>query len=354
MLNLLFINISRLYYFATINLYMGHKKLNSSYSDASILNRGTQTLRLEADAINSLADQLDTKFIDVINLILKTSGRVVITGVGKSADVGRKIVATLNSTGSPALFVHSGDAVHGDLGGIQTGDIVICLSKSGRSAEITALAPLLKEQGHTIVGVTGVADSPLAKQSDIVLIAGVDAEACPYDLAPTTSTAVQMALGDALAMCLMEAKGFGAEDFAKFHPGGSLGKRLTLRLNELIDPERKPSVKYNAPIQDVLMSMTAGRYGATTIIDSESNIVGIITDGDLRRALEAGNALNSNAEEIMTQNPFTIVGTELAAHAANIIEEKGISQVIVTNENGDYTGMVHLHDIIREGITQVK
>lgn len=333
---------------------MADKNLNPSTTATSILLRGTQTLRLEAEAINRLADQLGTPFVDVINLILKTSGRVVLTGVGKSADVGRKIVATLNSTGSPALFVHAGDAVHGDLGVIQEGDVVICLSKSGRSAEMTALTPLLKQHGHTIVGVTGVADSPLAKQSDIVLIAGVDAEACPYDLAPTTSTAVQMALGDALAMCLMEAKGFGAEDFAKFHPGGALGRRLTVTLHDLIDPERRPSVRVDAHIQDVLLSMTAGRYGATAIVGSESNIVGIITDGDLRRALVVGNAINSIAEEIMTPKPLTIVGTELAAHAAKMIEEKGISQVIVTNENGDYTGMVHLHDLVREGITQLK
>ena len=329
---------------------MGHKNLNPPTSSASILQRGTLTLRLEAEAINRLADQLGTPFVDAINLILKTSGRVVLTGVGKSADVGRKIVATLNSTGSPALFVHAGDAVHGDLGGIQEGDVVICLSKSGRSAEMIALAPLLKQHGHTIVGVTGAADSPLAQQSDIVLLAGVDAEACPYNLAPTTSTAVQMALGDALAMCLMEAKGFGAADFARFHPGGALGRRLTVRLNDLIDPQRRPSVRFDSQIQDVLLSMTAGRYGATAIVGSESNIVGIITDGDLRRALEVGNAINSKAEEIMTPKPFAMFGTELAAHAAKMIEEQGISQVIVTNENGGYTGMVHLHDLIREGI----
>lgn len=329
---------------------MGHKNLNPPTSSESILQRGTLTLRLEAEAINRFADQLGTPFVDAINLILKTSGRVVLTGVGKSADVGRKIVATLNSTGSPALFVHAGDAVHGDLGGIQEGDVVICLSKSGRSAEMIALAPLLKQHGHTIVGVTGAADSPLAQQSDIVLLAGVDAEACPYNLAPTTSTAVQMALGDALAMCLMEAKGFGAADFARFHPGGALGRRLTVRLNDLIDPQRRPSVRFDSQIQDVLLSMTAGRYGATAIVGSESNIVGIITDGDLRRALEVGNAINSKAEEIMTPKPFAMFGTELAAHAAKMIEEQGISQVIVTNENGGYTGMVHLHDLIREGI----
>jgi len=335
---------------------MGHKNLNNpnSVTKKSILNRGIQTLRMEANAINRLAGQLDTGFVDVINLILKTSGRVVVTGVGKSADVGRKIVATLNSTGSPALFVHAGDAVHGDLGVIQQGDVVLCLSKSGRSAEIIALAPLLKEHGHTVVGVTGVADSPLAKQSDIVLIAGVDAEACPFDLAPTTSTAVQMALGDAIAMCLMEARGFGAEDFAKFHPGGAIGKRLTVRLNDLIDSGRKPSVSFDAPIQDVLLSMTTGRYGATTILGAESNIVGIITDGDLRRALEAGNASSSKASEIMTPNPLSLLGSELAANAARHIQEKGISQVIVTDENGTYIGMVHLHDLVREGITQVK
>ncbi|PCJ80728.1 MAG: D-arabinose 5-phosphate isomerase [Bacteroidetes bacterium] len=325
----------------------------SSISKESILKIATQTLGLEADAINRLAENLDDNFVAVVSLILNSTGRVVITGVGKSADVGRKIVATLNSTGSPALFVHSGDAVHGDLGVIQTGDVVICLSKSGRSAEIMALAPLLKQQGHPVIGVTGVADSPLAKQSDYVLIAGVDPEACPFDLAPTTSTAVQMALGDALALCLMEARGFGAEDFAKFHPGGALGKRLTVKLDDLRDSGRKPNVGMESPLQDVLMSMTEGRYGATVVLGDDSSIKGIITDGDLRRSLANGTATDSKASEIMSSEPLTVNGSELAAQVAGVFQEKGISQIIVTDEMGKYSGMVHLHDLVKEGIIQV-
>jgi len=330
--------------------------LNNSYSSISkesILKRATQTLGLEADAINRLAENLDDNFVAVVTLILNSTGRVVITGVGKSADVGRKIVATLNSTGSPALFVHSGDAVHGDLGVIQTGDVVICLSKSGRSAEIMALAPLLKQQGHPVVGVTGIVDSPLAQQSDYVLIAGVDPEACPFDLAPTTSTAVQMALGDALALCLMEARGFGAEDFAKFHPGGALGKRLTVKLDDLRDSGRKPNVGMESPLQDVLMSMTEGRYGATVVLGNDSSIKGIITDGDLRRSLANGTATDSKASEIMSSEPLTVSGNELAAQIAGIFQERGISQIIVTDELGKYSGMVHIHDLVKEGIIQV-
>jgi arabinose-5-phosphate isomerase len=353
MLNLLTIKISRFCYFATLNICMPRNNSCSPNSKESILKRAILTLSLEADAINRLATNLDDNFVDVVNLILNSSGRVIITGVGKSADVGRKIVATLNSTGSPSLFVHAGDAVHGDLGVIQTGDVVLCLSKSGRSAEIIALAPLLKQQGHPVVGVTGIEDSPLAKQSDYVLIAGIDPEACPFDLAPTTSTAVQMALGDALALCLMEARGFGAEDFAKFHPGGAIGKRLTVKLNDLCDSERKPSVGLDSPLHDVLMSMTEGRYGATVVLGEDSSISGIITDGDLRRAFAKGNATNLTAFEIMSSNPMSFEGNELASGAVVVFQEKGISQIIVTDEIGNYVGIVHIHDLVKEGIIQI-
>ena len=322
-----------------------------SSSEDTILNIASNTLQLEGDAIHRLASLLDHSFVDVINLIVNTKGRVVLTGVGKSADVGRKIVATLNSTGSPSLFVHAGDAVHGDLGVIQLGDVVLCLSKSGRSAEIMALVPLLKQRGHPIVGITGASESPLAKQSDHVLIAGIDPEACPFDLAPTTSTAVQMALGDAIAMCLMEIRGFKAEDFAKFHPGGTLGKKLTVTLADLIDKDRNPQVRPKSSLQEVLMSMTEGRYGATVVIQNEK-VVGTITDGDLRRALEKGDT--ATASEMMNTNPLMKKQTELASNAAASIQGLGVSQVIVTTEDNEYLGLVHLHDLIREGVTSNK
>ena len=308
---------------------------------------------MEGDAIHNLAKTLDSKFVDAVELILNSDGRIVVTGVGKSADVGRKIVATLNSTGSPAMFVHAGDAVHGDLGGIQKGDVVICLSKSGNSAEIAALVPLLKAQNHPIIAVTGLNSSNLANHSDIVLLAGVDAEACPYDLAPTTSTAVQMALGDALALCLMEVKGFDENDFAKFHPGGTLGKKLTITLADLCEKGRTPSVKEDASLQDILLSMTQGRYGATAVVESygaDNKVVGIITDGDLRRALEGELTSQTVASSIMNSTPLSLNKTELAAKAARLIKERNISQILVLNEEGGYVGMVHIHDLVKEGL----
>ena len=244
------------------------------FSPEHILKRATQTIKLEGDALYKLGNSIGDEFVSVIQLILSSNGRIVLSGMGKSADVARKTVSTLNSTGSPAFFVHAGDAVHGDLGGIQHGDVVLCFSKSGRSAEILAFASLIRSAGHPIVAVTGSSDSQLASLADHVILAGVDPEACPFDLAPTTSTAVQMALGDAIALCLMEAKGFGVDDFARNHPGGTLGKRLTVRVSDLADSDRIPSVDPRANLQEVLLSMTTGRYGATVVIDS-GNIVGI-------------------------------------------------------------------------------
>lgn len=322
------------------------------HSRDKILERAKLTLKLEGDSIHKLADGLGDAFFQVITLIMNSSGRVVITGVGKSADVGRKIVATLNSTGTPALFVHAGDAVHGDLGGIQTGDVVLCLSKSGRSAEVLSLAPLLNAANHPLVAVTGSEDSPLARLSQHILIAGVDPEACPFDLAPTTSTAVQMALGDAIALCLMESKGFGAEDFAKNHPGGTLGKKLLTRVEDLLDQGRTPCVHADSSLQEILLSMTAGRYGATAVIsnDGSNSIEGIITDGDLRRALEAGKTESVTAADLMTSTPLIIETGLLATKAAAMMNERGVSQILVVDGNASYVGVVHLHDLIREGI----
>ena len=318
------------------------------FSIENILNRAKLTLKMEGDAIHNLSSNLGEDFVDVISTILKSKGRVVLTGVGKSADVARKIVATLNSTGSPALFVHAGDAVHGDLGGIQDGDVVLCLSKSGRSAEIEALAPLIKAANNTLIAITGVSTSTLAKLADHIILAGVEPEACPFDLVPTTSTSVQMALGDAIALCLMEAKGFGPEDFARNHPGGTLGKKLTIRVSDLVDSNRLPHVNTSASMQDVLMSMTSGRYGATVVLEDDK-IVGIITDGDLRRALESGK-VDQCASEIMGSTPLTISENRLAMEAANAIQDRGVTQIISIDSNGAYSGIVHLHDLIREGI----
>jgi arabinose-5-phosphate isomerase len=320
---------------------------------SNILKRAVLTLNMEGDAIHNLAKSLDSKFVDAVELILNSDGRVVVTGVGKSADVGRKIVATLNSTGTPAMFVHAGDAVHGDLGGIQKGDVVICLSKSGNSAEIAALVPLLKAQNHPIIAVTGVEGSNLASHADIVLLAGVDAEACPYDLAPTTSTAVQMALGDALALCLMEVKGFDEIDFAKFHPGGTLGKKLTITLADLCEKGRTPKVKIDASLQNILLSMTQGRYGATAVVEplgDDERVIGIITDGDLRRALEGELTTETVASSIMNTTPLSLTSNELASKAARLIKERNISQILVLNDDGKYIGMVHIHDLVKEGL----
>ena len=300
---------------------------------------------MEGDAIHNLSSNLGEDFVNVISTILESKGRLVLTGVGKSADVARKIVATLNSTGSPALFVHAGDAFHGDLGGIQDGDVVLCLSKSGKSAEIEALAPLIKAASNTLIAITGVSTSKLAKLADHIILTGVESEACPFDLAPTTSTSVQMALGDAIALCLMEEKGFGPEDFARNHPGGTLGKKLTIKVSDLVDSNRLPQVNTSASMQDVLMSMTSGRYGATVVLEDDK-IVGIITDGDLRRAFESGK-VDQCASEIMGSIPLTISENRLAANA---IKERGVTQIISIDSNGAYSGIVHLHDLIREGI----
>lgn len=323
---------------------------SGQFSREDILKRAIQTLKMEGDAIHNLASNLGEGFLSAIGLILESKGRIVLTGVGKSADVARKIVATLNSTGSPSFFVHAGDAVHGDLGGIQHGDVILCLSKSGRSDEIVALIPLIRAAGNPIIAITGSENSPLSKLSDQTILAGTDPEACPYDLAPTTSTAVQMALGDAIALCLMEAKGFDAEDFAKNHPGGTLGKRLTVLVSDLIDTNRLPEVNPKASLQDILISMTSGRYGATVVVESGA-IVGIITDGDLRRALESGlNTNDSTADQIMGTSPLTISDNALAAEAAEAIRNRGVTQIIAVDESNSYKGIVHLHDLIREGI----
>jgi arabinose-5-phosphate isomerase len=337
-----------------------------SDDEARLLQAGRRSLQLVAEATARAAHTLNSAFLEALNLISKTvggmsrgagavttrgRGKVVVTGVGKSAHIAAKISATLNSTGTPALFLHAGEALHGDVGAVMPGDAVICLSKSGASEEIVGLIPTLKQRGCSLIALTANAHGPLAKAADVVLDVGVTEEACPHDLAPTTSTSLQLAMGDALAMALMSLSGFRAEDFAKNHPAGALGKRLTWTLNELLDPTRTPFVPWGAPMEEVLQSMSNGRYGATVVMHPEQAdaIGGIITDGDLRRAMMAGALQGATAGDVASTHAHILDSSMLAHHAAKHMQETGISQVIVTR-NGKYAGMVHVHDCMREGL----
>lgn len=312
------------------------------------IERARHTLELESQAIAQLVDQLDGSFQRVGELVLNLKGRVIMTGIGKSAIIAQKLVATFNSTGTPAVFMHAADAIHGDLGLVQQNDAVLCISKSGNSPEIKALSPLIKSRGIPLIGMVGNLESHLAKQSDFILDTTVSKEACPLDLAPTSSTAAQMAMGDALATCLMEARGFKAEDFAEMHPGGALGKRLYTRLSDLVDAQRAPKVTPQSSLADVVLQMSQGRCGATAVLE-EGTVIGIVTDGDLRRHLEARGSSDVEARNLMSASPKTLEAEHLAVHAFQVMEEHAISQIIVT-EGGAYAGMVHLHDLIKEGI----
>jgi arabinose-5-phosphate isomerase len=315
----------------------------------SITDSAKKTLKIEADAINHLVDLIDNHFVSVVQLVLQSEGRVVITGIGKSANIANKIVATLNSTGTPAVFMHAADAIHGDLGNVQKNDVVICISKSGESPEIKVLAPLVKKMGNKLVGMVGNIDSFLAKQSDHILNTTVEVEACPNNLAPTSSTTAQLVMGDALAVALMECRGFKASDFAKYHPGGALGKKLYTRMGDLIFAERKPQVDIEASLSEVIVEISSNRLGATIVLDSGA-ICGVITDGDLRRMLEKGeNVTTMKAKDIMSPTPKTISLDALAVDGFHLMEQNKITQLVVTN--GDkYAGIVHLHDMLKEGI----
>lgn len=309
-----------------------------------------RTIQLEARSIEGLSEFINEDFEKALNAIFHCKGRTVVSGIGKSAIIAQKIVATLNSTGTPAVFLHAADAIHGDLGMVQQEDVIIIISKSGNSPEIKMLIPLLKNFGNIIIGMAGNMDSDLAKRSDIVLNTTVDQEACPNNLAPTTSTTAQMVMGDALAVCLMEMKGFGSDDFAKFHPGGTLGKKLYLRVSDLFADNEKPAVKANQSLREVIVEMTQKRLGITAVVDDASNLLGIITDGDLRRMLEKNVSIEKvMAKDIMTANPKTIGPEELAIDALDALRKNAITQLAVI-ENGRYLGIVHLHDLIREGL----
>lgn len=309
-----------------------------------------RTIRLEAEAIAGLEAMVNEEFERAITSITKAKGRVVISGIGKSAIIAQKIVATLNSTGTPSIFLHAADAIHGDLGMVQQDDVVMIISKSGESPEIKVLLPLLKNFGNTLIGMVGNTASYLALRSDIVLNTTVPQEACPNNLAPTSSTTAQLVMGDALAIVLMELKGFGSDDFAKFHPGGILGKKLYLRVSDLYIRNEKPVVKENSPLREVIVEISAKRIGATAVVDSLGRCTGIITDGDLRRMLEKNIPVDSaTAADIMTRNPKAINADQLAVDALDIMRKKDITQLVV-KKGDDYLGILHLHDLIREGL----
>lgn len=318
-------------------------------SKKSIIEAGVSTLQLEAQAILGLINNINDDFVKVVNLIIESKGRVIVTGIGKSAIIAQKIVATFNSTGTPAIFMHAADAIHGDLGMIQKDDIVICISKSGNTPEIKVLAPLLKQSGNTMIGMIGQLNSELAMQADLVLNTYVEKEACPHNLAPTTSTTAQLAMGDALAICLLHARDFNEQDFARYHPGGSLGKKLYLKTGDLALKNQKPSISADASVKDVIIEISQNRLGAVVVVDGNV-ILGIITDGDIRRMLEKYSDLtNIKASDLMNPNPKRIEKDLLALNALEIIKENNITQLLVTDA-GSYFGIVHLHDLLQEGI----
>ncbi len=315
----------------------------------AILALAKKTIETEGDAIYNLSNLLDEHFAEAVICILNSQGRVVISGIGKSAIIASKIVATLNSTGTPAIFMHAADAIHGDLGTIQNNDIVICISKSGNTPEIKILVPLIKQGGNKLIGITGKPDSFLGRQADFILNTYVAKEACPNNLAPTTSTTAQLVMGDALSICLLELRGFSSKDFAKYHPGGTLGKRLYLRVSDISSGNLKPAVDIGADIKKVIVEISEKMLGVTAVIENDK-VIGIITDGDLRRMLNRyENISGLTARDIMTSNPKTIGSDVLAIKALKEMQDKGISQLLAV-DGDSYVGVVHLHNLINEGI----
>ncbi|WP_294184868.1 KpsF/GutQ family sugar-phosphate isomerase [uncultured Sphingobacterium sp.] len=314
-----------------------------------IKNIAIQAIQEEAKAVAALAQYIDDDFVTIVNRILNLQGRVVVTGIGKSAIIAQKIVATLNSTGTPSIFMHAADAIHGDLGIIQQNDLIIAISKSGNTPEIKVLVPFLKQTKNVLIALVGNTASYLAKNADYILNTTVEKEACPNNLAPTSSTTAQLAMGDALAVVLQECRDFTDRDFAKYHPGGALGKKLYLRVGDLSDQNGKPSVQQQATVSDIIITITQFRLGAVAVLDGD-RIVGIITDGDIRRMLEKHTDLGSvTAGDIMGKSPKIIDKNELAANALHIMRENNITQLLVSDKN-DYDGIIHIQDLLKEGI----
>jgi arabinose-5-phosphate isomerase len=318
-------------------------------TDKQLLALAQATIQIEADAIVRLKKRLNKDFIECIKLIYGSKGRVVVSGIGKSAIIANKIVATFNSTGTPAVFMHAADAIHGDLGMIQKADVVLLISNSGNTPEIKVLAPLIKNGGNKLIAMTGNTESSLAKNADLILDTSVELEACPHNLAPTSSTTAQLAMGDALAVCLLEHRGFTEHDFARYHPGGALGKRLYLKVGDLYANNTKPVVTPVATINTVILEISSSRLGATAVI-SKGVLKGIITDGDLRRMMQKHkNYEKLVASNIMTKDPRSVDKNTMALEALEIMKKQNITQLVVTDKK-KFLGFVHLHDLLREGI----
>ncbi|MCB0408700.1 MAG: KpsF/GutQ family sugar-phosphate isomerase [Flavobacteriales bacterium] len=314
-----------------------------------IKKNAIEALKIEAQSVEQLIAFINDDFVNTIDLILKSNGRVVVTGIGKSAIIAQKIVATLNSTGTPAIFMHAADAIHGDLGNVQQDDVVICISKSGNTPEIKVLVPLVKSFDNKLIAITGNPDSFLGKQAHFILNTFVETEACPNNLAPTSSTTAQMAMGDALAVCLLKQRGFTDKDFAKYHPGGALGKKLYLRVADVYINNAKPQVESKHSLKDVIIEISSKRLGITAVVENEK-LLGVVTDGDLRRMLEKNQDITTlTAQDIMSKTPKTIEPETLAIEALHLMENNNITQLIVA-ENNNYLGVIHLHDLLKEGI----
>lgn len=336
--------------FSENSLYLcGFKSCVNMKANQDINKIAKKVFELEAQGIQELSNLLTEDFTKAVDTVFHSKGRVIVTGIGKSANIAQKIVSTLNSTGTPAIFMHAADAIHGDLGIILSDDVVLAISKSGNTPEIKVLLPLIKFRGNTIIAITGNTDSYLAQKADFVLDVTVEKEACPNNLAPTTSTTAQLVMGDAFAVALLEMKGFTTEDFAKVHPGGALGKKLYLKAEDIFNNNEKPMVASDTPISEVIVEMTSKRLGATAVID-DGEIKGMITDGDLRRMLQVQVDYSKlKAAEIMNAFPKTIAHDTLLVDALNMMRMNNITQVLVTN-NDEYVGVIHLHDILKEGI----
>ncbi|WP_271405071.1 KpsF/GutQ family sugar-phosphate isomerase [Tenacibaculum soleae] len=317
----------------------------------AILSTAKETILLESNAIANLANLLNSSFVEAVNFIFNSKGRVIVTGIGKSANIANKMVATFNSTGTPAVFMHAADAIHGDLGNVQNNDTVICISKSGNTPEIKVLVPLIKSSKNKIIAITGNPDSFLGKNADFLLNSFVEKEACPNNLAPTTSTTAQLVLGDALAVCLLDLRGFTSSDFAKYHPGGALGKRLYLRVADLIKNNQLPKVNSTDKVAQVIVEISEKRLGVTAVVNDNNQLLGIITDGDIRRMLSKTTKIDElTANDIMSKNPKTIHVEAMAVEALDTLENSSITQILVTDNDNNYVGVVHLHDLIKEGI----
>jgi arabinose-5-phosphate isomerase len=318
-------------------------------TNKNILEIAKKTIVSESKSIARLADLLTDDFVKATEIIFNSQGRLVVTGIGKSAIIAQKIVATMNSTGTPSLFLHASEAIHGDLGMVQPEDVVICISKSGNSPEIKVLVPILKHFGNTLIAITGNTSSFLAKGADFILDTTVDSESCPNNLAPTNSTTAQLVMGDALAVCLMELREFNPQDFAKYHPGGALGKKLLLRVGDMLDQSHKPEVTPETNIKKVIFEISEKRLGVTAVIEN-NKVIGIITDGDIRRMLNNNDTFaHLTAKDIMTKSPKMIQLSAMVTDALNILEDFSITQLVVL-ENEEYKGVLHLHDILKEGI----